>query len=108
MVPMLARFPEASIRLVPAPVPVLMPVVPFKVVPVIVPPPVILFDPMAMLPPMVKPVKVPTLVKEDPVTPELRVLPVKVPAGAMTVEVETPVTRPWASVVMEGTTEAEP
>ena len=39
MVPMLTRFPDESMRLVPAPAPVLIPVVPFKVVPVMVLPP---------------------------------------------------------------------
>ena len=36
IVPMLAKLPDASIRLVPAPAPVLIPVVPLSVVPVIV------------------------------------------------------------------------
>ena len=36
MLPMLTKLPDESIRWVPAPAPVLIPVVPFKVVPVMV------------------------------------------------------------------------
>ena len=44
---------------------------------------VILLDPNARVPPIVKPVSVPTLVREEAVTPEARVVPVKDPAGAL-------------------------
>jgi hypothetical protein len=40
---------------------------------------------MTMLPPIVRPVRVPTLVRDDAVTPEFRVAPERVPAAAVTV-----------------------
>jgi hypothetical protein len=43
-----------------------------------------------MLPPIVRPVRVPTLVRDDAVTPEFRVFPVRVPAAAVTVMLAEP------------------
>jgi hypothetical protein len=47
--------------------------------------PVILLFAIAMLPPIVRLVRVPTLVSDEAVTPEFRVLPLRVPAAAVTV-----------------------
>ena len=58
---------------------------PVKVVADIEPVPVMLFEPIARAPPIVKPVKVPTLVRDEAVTPEFRVAPERVPAAAVTV-----------------------
>ena len=66
MVPMLTKLPFTSMRLVPAPAPVLIPVVPFRVVPVmvfavlIVPKPEAM-EPVASAPVVVSPVIVVTL-----------------------------------------------
>lgn len=46
---------------------------------------VMLFDPIARVPPIVRDERVPTLVSEDAVTPAARVEPVSVPAGALPV-----------------------
>ena len=53
-------------------------------------------------------VMVPTVVKEEAVTPEARVLPVKVPAGATTAAVLAVVSLPWASTVKVGIAVEEP
>ena len=74
IVPMLTKLPETSIRLVPAPAPVLIPVVPFKVVPVMVLPVEMVPKPEAILPEA----RAPTWVKEELTTAEPKVVAVKV------------------------------
>jgi hypothetical protein len=78
MVPMLTRLPEASIRWVPPVAPVLIPVVPLRVVPVIVLVVEIVPKPEAIDPEA----SAPTVVKDDVTTPEAKVVPVSDPAGA--------------------------
>src|SRR6185436_16738820 len=58
--------------------------------------------------PVAPPVSVLTLVSEDAVTAELSVVPVSVPAGAMTALVEIAVTRPLAFAVIVGIAVDEP
>src|SRR5207302_5905046 len=65
IVPILTRFPDESIRWVPVPAPVLIPVVPFRVVPVIVLLVLIVPKPEAIEPLA----NAPTLVNEELVTP---------------------------------------
>ena len=72
VVPMLVRFPDASIRCVPAVAPVLIPVVPFNTVPVIVLAVVMVPNPDAIEPDA----SAPTVVKDEVVTPDPKVLPV--------------------------------
>ena len=62
---MLLRFPDESILCVPAPAPVLIPVVPFRVVPVIVFAVEIVPKPVAIEPEA----RAPTVVSDDVVTP---------------------------------------
>ena len=71
IVPILTRFPETSILLVPAPAPVLIPVVPFKVVPVIVFAVAMVPNPEAIEPEA----RAPTVVKLEVSTPVPRVVP---------------------------------
>lgn len=53
-------------------------------------------------------VMVPTLVKEEAVTPAAKVVPVRVPAGAMTAAVEAAVINPLAFTVNVGIAVEEP
>ena len=69
VVPMLVRFPDASIRCVPAVAPVLIPVVPFNTVPVIVLAVVMVPNPDAIEPDT----SAPTVVKDEVVTPDPKV-----------------------------------
>ena len=71
--PMLTRFPETSILWVPAPAPVLIPVVPLIVVPVIVFVVAIVPNPLAIEPAA----KAPTLVREELITPVPKVVELK-------------------------------
>lgn len=71
--PILVRLPEASILSVPAPAPVLMPVVPFRVVPVIVLAVAIVPKPLAIEPEA----SAPTEVREEAVTPLPKVVPLR-------------------------------
>ena len=59
-------------------------------------------------PDTVNPVRVPTLVSDDAVTPLASVAPVKVPAGAMTTLPEAAVTKPLPLTVNEGIDVDEP
>ena len=66
---MLVRFPDASILWVPAPAPVLMPVVPLRVVPVMV-----LAVVMVPKPEVIEPLmRAPVVVRDEEVTPDPRV-----------------------------------
>jgi hypothetical protein len=51
---------------------------------------VALFEVRVVVPPTVRPVRVPREVKEEPVTPEFNVVPVRVPAAAVTVMLAVP------------------
>ena len=53
-------------------------------------------------------VMVPTLVREEETTPEAKVVPVNVPAGAMTAAVEAAVINPLAFTVKVGIAVEEP
>ena len=81
-----------------------MPVVPLMVVPVMVLAVAMVPKPEAMEPP----VKIPTEVKEEVITVEFKVLPVRVAAGAMTTAVLAAVNLPWASTVKVGMAVEEP
>ena len=70
VVPMLVRFPEASILWVPELAPVLMPVVPLRVVPVMVLAVAMVPKPEAMLPE----IRAPVVVRLLEVTPDPRVV----------------------------------
>ena len=72
VVPMLVKFPLESIRCVPADAPVFTPVVPLRTVPVIVLAVVIVPNPEAIEPDA----SAPTVVRDEVVTPDPRVLPV--------------------------------
>src|SRR5665647_3116719 len=88
--PMLSRLPVLSMRCVPAPAPVLMPVVPFRVVPVMVPLqarlplPLLMVQPVEPLPPANKtlPAEMPPM-ETVPVVPASTVRLVAAAATAM-------------------------
>jgi len=61
-----------------------------------------------LIAPELKVVKVPTEVSELPVTPAARVVPVSVPAGAITALPEAAVINPFAFTVIEGIEVLEP
>ncbi len=76
---MLTKFPDASILCVPAPAPVLIPVVPLIVVPVIVLAVAIVPNPEAIEPE----VKAPTVVSDDVTTLEPKVVALRTLAPAI-------------------------
>ena len=57
---------------------------------------------LVIWPDVESPVRVPTLVREEAVTPAARVVPDRVPAGATTTAVVIEVVRPFALIVMTG------
>ena len=67
-----------------------------------------MFAPMERAPPRVRLARVPTDVSDEFTTVALRVVPVKVPAGATRVVLETLVISPLPLTVMVGMTELEP
>lgn len=69
---------------------------------------VILLAPMASVPPMVKLESVPTLCRDDAVTPAASVAPVRVPAGAITTLPAAKVNWPVALTVNDGIEVDEP
>jgi hypothetical protein len=75
---------------------------------VIVPVEVKLFEPIARVPPIVRDVRVPTDVSEEVTTVEFNVVPVNVPAGAMTTLPLAAVMRPLALTVNVGMEVEEP